>query len=247
MSTENPRRTKTIEQILSLSPKQKILELFNHFASVETGGDAILSEEEVARILDSLTLYRKTDRGLKLFNDILLYFSKFKIALGILYQAQYRYREALNLIDRFSDLQDSYNITENLIQNIWRVVEDPHTRQQIRSIVQDQGFKFVYPAYIEAEDTFKIINLDNAIPEILEKSTAVTQTILSEYKTIYQAIDDSMTENGYTIKRFKELLADSYNNVVSRTKRNAPQPLYPDFDNTPIDQNYYNKLRAITI
>lgn len=241
------KRTKTIEQILNLSPKQKILELFNHFAYVETGGDAILSQEEVARILDSLTLYRRTDRGLKLFNDILLYFSKFKIALGILYQAQYRYRESLNLIDRFSDLQDSYNKTENLIQDIWRVVEDPHTRRKIRSIVQNQEFKFVYPAYIEAEDTFKIIDFDNTIPEILEKSTAVTQTLLSEYKTIYQAIDDSMTENGYTIKRFKELLADSYNNVVSRTKRNTPQPPYPDFDNTPIDQNYYNKLRAITI
>lgn len=247
MSTQRIKRTKTIEEMLNLSPKPRILELFNHFASIETGGEAILSQEEVTRILSSLTLYRRTDRGLKLFNDIQLYFSKFKIAIGILYQAQYRYRESLNQIDRFQDLRDSYATTEELIQKIWRAVADPQLRNDLKNIITDQEFKFVYPAYIEAEDTFKIINLDNAIPEILEKSTAVTQTMLSQYKTIYKAIDDSMTEKGYTIRRFQELLANSYNNVVSRTKLNTPQPLYPDFDNTPIDRDYYNKLRAITI
>ncbi|GAB3284468.1 hypothetical protein GCM10027347_61460 [Larkinella harenae] len=170
------RRSAT--DIIKRPIKDRVEILIDHFAADGTGDPEfdkyLLNDEEVALIEKSL----ETTRGRALYDQTFWARTQIWVSLLAIKQLHYAYREAVAYITGYAMLWESYQETENLLNNVLREVGPPKSKAIAKMIQESENLLFVEVGEKSGESEQIEIVTDRKTPAV----TRPLETVILEWR-----------------------------------------------------------------
>ena len=250
--------------------KQRLRLIVEHYAQVQTGGEPLLSERDLAELKKTF----KTSKEIVASNSISSKDTTLHACINYLGQFRLSYRETIAYITGYVNLWKAYEQTEEIINTLLQNIPDPKERKRlIKEIVKK---RLLLAKIVNNKDknialiiTYNIDGSDDILKKF--KDTAVKN--IAQAKAMYKATLDWMERIDYTAKPYVNLLAGymvdveknwSVDSQYSRNRfiktlpdtlseeekdrlieQNSKYFVYPDAEDIAPDEDFYKQVNNL--